>query len=152
MRGVWVLGLLAAGLAGCVPITQIRPENLRPGQAGAAAAFCTARASGDAEAVAALFVPEVAAALRAEAAAGRPLPLQSAGRSGPCTGDRLWAWGGSRSFAEVRYAGGSDGLDLWLSGQGLIADLVYGDGSGTLRERLGVPSHTVPPPAGLFRR
>jgi hypothetical protein len=152
MRRATLVSAVTLGLAACAPILEAPAGPLYDQTVSAAAAFCAARASGDAGAVADLFVPEVAAALRAEVAAGRPLPLYSATAGGPCTAGRAWYLGGSRRFAEVRHAQGSDGLDLWLSGQGLIDDLVYGDGSGTLRQRLGLRSGTVPPPASLFRR
>jgi hypothetical protein len=143
--------LLAAALSACLPIMQMRPDQVTVRETDAVVALCAARASGDMDAVADLFVPEMAEALRAAAAAGTVPPLQS-GAGGACAPDRVWYWGGSRWFAEVRYADRSDALDMWRSGQGRISDLIYGDGSGTLSEKLGVESGTVPPPASLLRR
>ncbi len=112
-----------------------------------ASSFCSAHASQDIDRVAALFVDEVADAIRARANAGQPLRLASG--SGDCTPGQAAYWGGSRRFVEVRYANGSDTLDLWLSGEGLIDDIHFGDGGDSLRRTLGLRAN-VPPPRSLF--
>lgn len=146
-----VAGLLGAtALAGCAPILEVDPARLSSQDKAPVVAFCAATASGDMDAVAAQFVPEVAEALRDAARRGAAPPLTSGGSG--CEAGRVWRWGASRRFAEVRRAGGSDALDLWRGGHGRISDLIYGDGSGTLRGRLGLSSDAAAPLASMLRR
>lgn len=137
---------VAAALAAsaCTPTMSLRDGPGADRLRDIAASFCTAQGSAD---IADLFVPEVADAIHRAANAGQPAPLASA--SGPCTPGDAAYWGGSRRFVEIRYANGADTLDLWLSGQGLIDDIHFGDGRDSLRRTLGLRANVLPP-AGLF--
>lgn len=137
---------VAAALAAsaCTPTMSLRDGPEADRLRDIATRFCAAQGSAD---IADLFVPEVADAIRGAASAGRASPLASA--SGSCTPGEAAYWGGSRRFVEVRYDDGADTLDLWLSGQGLIDDIHFGDGRDSLRRTLGLRAN-VPPPAGLF--
>lgn len=117
--------------------------EMRPGEAAddmraIAERFCAARASGDFAALAAVFEPRVEAAMIAAHSQGQNVKTASRSDAGDCTPGRVWYIGGSRRAIEVRYAGFSDQIDLWLSGQGRASDITYGDGGPTLKKVLGV--------------
>lgn len=129
---VLAIGLIVLG--GCAPMMEMREGEAAEKLRAVVREFCVAQASGDVARVAAVFEPKLEEAVLA---AGAGVKLAS--RAGAtCEPGQVWYVGGSRRVLEVRRGGYSDRLDLWLSGQGRVFDLQYGDGGPTLRERLGV--------------
>lgn len=148
--GIAALALFAAA-GGCAPVMPMPDSPRADALRATAAEFCAARSARDSRRLTALFAPELARALEAALDAGAAPPLTSRDTPGDCTPGRTAYWGGSRHFVELRYPGHSDALDLWLSDQGRISDLQYGDRPGGLRQALGLRVGAVKP-ENLFPR
>lgn len=135
MRAPMVVALL---LGACAPMMELREgadaEELR----GLVRGFCLAQASGDVTRIAAVFEPELEAAILQAAKNGKVPAFASLPGAKGCEAGQTWYIGGSRRVMEVRYDGFSDRMDLWLSEQNRLFDLSYGEGGGSLRKRLGV--------------
>lgn len=100
--------------------------------------FCEARSAGDVPQIAAMFEPELEAAILAATRRGEVPEFASRSDARACAAGQVWYIGGSRRVMEIRYDGFSDRADLWLSGQFRMFDLIYGEGGGSLREKLGL--------------
>ncbi len=119
--------MLAAPLAGaCAPMLEMREGDRANELRAIVRQFCDAQKSGDLARVAELFEPKLEAAINT---AGDGVRLASR-TSSTCEAGRTWYIGGSRRVIEIRRDGFSDRADLWLSGEGRLFDLTYGDGSG----------------------
>lgn len=100
--------------------------------------FCEARVAGDIKQIAAMFEPELEAAILDATRSGKVPEFASKPGAGACAAGQVWYIGGSRRVMEIRYDDFSDRADMWLSGQLRMFDLTYGEGGGSLREKLGL--------------
>lgn len=98
--------------------------------------FCEAQGAGDIPQIAAMFEPELEAAILAGTGSGDIPEFASRPGVRACAAGQVWYIGGSRRVMEIRYDGFSDRADLWLSGHLRMFDLIYGEGGGSLREKL----------------
>lgn len=135
---VRALAVAALLLGGCAPLMQMREGDAADALRGIVRGFCEAQASGDVARIAAAFEPDLEAAILAAAQDGKVPPFASRAGAGGCSAGQVWYYGGSRRVMEIRYAGFSDRADMWLSGEGRLFDLTYGEGGPTLRKRLGL--------------
>lgn len=130
-----LLGLL---LAGCSPMLEMREGEASDQLRDVARRFCEARSAGDIKRIAAMFEPALETAILDASERGKVPDFASRPGARACSAGKVWYIGGSRRVVEIRYGGFSDSADMWLSGQGRLFDLTYGDGGGSLREQLGL--------------
>jgi hypothetical protein len=122
------LALLSSmALAGCVPTMEMKQGPDRDRLVELARQFCAAERSPDRFDSHALFVSEMQERLALSAPfGGGSRPLTSGDSKAQCEPGRTWYLGGSRMFAEVRFADHSDRLDVWRSSKPAISDVLYG--------------------------
>lgn len=145
-RAVVLLGVL--GLSACAPALALQTPVEAAGVRNVVERFCAARASGDPERLRPLLTAELSAEVDAAVARsaaferarpgeksplGDGLPLASVVDGVGCAPGRVWSEGPDRRYAEVRYEGFSDRLDLTPDGR--IRNVVFG-GGGDLRRAL----------------
>lgn len=119
--------LSSAALAGCVPTMEMKAGPDRDRLVELVRQFCAAERSPDRFDSHALFVPEMQERLARSVPFGTgSRPLTSGDSKARCEPGRAWYRGGSRMFAEVRFAGHSDRLDSWRSARPAISDVLYG--------------------------
>lgn len=139
---------LASLASACAPALALQTPVEAAGVRGVVERFCAARASGDPEQLLPLLTRQLevevrtAVAFSDAAAAAYPdekpplgdgLPLASVVDGVGCAPGRVWSEGPDRRYAEVRYEGFSDRLDLAPDNR--IRNVVFGNG-GDLRRAL----------------
>ncbi|HEX8064079.1 MAG TPA: hypothetical protein VF535_12805 [Allosphingosinicella sp.] len=145
----------ALALAACVPTMEMREGPERERLVGLVRQFCAAERSADPFDSHRLFVDpmrDMLARSRNYGEGGRP--LTSGDAKAACEPGRTWYLGGSRMFAEVRFADHSDRLDSWRSAGPEIGNVLYGRkrrvggrSFSSLKAELIAEHGSEPPPA-----